>query len=450
MTEVFLNLLYLCLILTIFLIYSFLLFKFAARRRFAENLEKAWIIIFLLSMMGVTFFPFTKLNPNALSGIDLTPTGAISQLGIYAYVVFILNSRFHCFFSNALLIFKSPFLGFLLIIATFSAFWSITPDITLKASIVLLGTVTYATHISNQFNWQEIVSLWRWSSTIIALASVPVAMFIPSMGVNATKAGWQGVLGHPNPLGALMALNTILWCVYTDDRPQHRGMSISLAIVSFTVMIFAHSGGAICISITLLSLLVLLRFLRRFSLPYAFIILIVFTIVGGYATFFVAEKLELILNALGKDLTLTGRTEFWPKVVEAITKRPLFGYGYKGFWQPWQGTSNPAIWITTKAGWVAPHSHNGFLDLTIDLGLIGLLSFILSFLQNVVRGLLYMSRNRLSESTLPLIILIFLVIKNISETGLWGLTLDFFLYVLVTVRLSIDAAKNSFSSLEDA
>ena len=443
MKELFLNPIHLGLILLIFLIYSFLLFRFAARKRFAKNLEKGWIVIFLLSMMGVTFFPFTKLNPNALSGIDLTPVGAVSQLGIYAYVVFILNSRFSCFFGSTLLIFKSPFLGVLLVIATFSAFWSVTPGITLKASIVLLGIVAYATHISNQFNWQEIVGLWRWSSTIVALTSVPVAVLMPSIGVNATKAGWQGVLGHPNPLGALMALNTILWCVYADDKPQHRWLSLSLAVVSFTVMTSAHSGGAICISIALFSLLVLLRFLRRLSLPHAFIILIFFTIAGGYITFFVAEKLELILSALGKDLTLTGRTEFWPKIVEAITKRPLFGYGYKGFWQPWQGASNPAVWIRTNAGWVAPHSHNGFLDLTIDLGLVGLLSFVLSFLQNVVRGLLYMNRNGFSESALPLIILIFLVIKNMSETGLWGLTLDFFLYVLVTVRLSIDTSDGS-------
>ena len=386
MKEVFLNPIYLCFMLLIFLIYSFLLFKFAARKRFAANLEKGWIVIFLLSMMGVTFFPFTKLNPNALSGIDLTPVGAFSQLSIYAYVVFILNSRFRYFFCNTALLFKNPSLGILLFVVILSASWSATPIVTLKASAVLLGISAYATYISSQYNWIEIISLWRWSSTFIALASIPVSLLLPSMGINSSKGGWQGVLGHPNLLGALMALNTVLWYVNAVDKIQQRWMSLVLAIVSFAVMILAHSGGAICISIVLFSLLILLRFLKRFSLPHAFIILIIFTVAGGSAVFIVVEKLQFILNLLGKDLTLTGRTEFWPKVLEAIRQRPLLGYGYKGFWQPWQGASNPAAWITTRAGWVAPHSHNGFLDLTIDLGLIGLLLFISSFLQNIAQG----------------------------------------------------------------
>ncbi len=431
-----------CLILITFAIYPFLLFKYAAREKFAKNVEKCWISIFLLSMMGVTFFPFSKLNPSALSELDITPAGAIPQLSIYAYVIFILRARFRYFFGNTLLLFKNPFLGILLIVGVCSALWSATPEITMKASIVLLGTVTYATHVSSRYSWQELVSLWRWSSTYIALASIPVSLLMPSIGVNSDKQGWQGVLGHPNPLGSLMALNIILWYVQSVDKPQYRWKSLALAALSFFVMILAHSEGAICISIVLTVFLGLLRFLRRFSSAYAFVMIIILIIVGGYVSFVITQQLETILGALGKDLTLTGRTEFWPKVVEAIIKRPLLGYGYIGFWQPWQGSSNPAASIKTNSGWVAPHSHNGFLDLTIDLGLVGLTLYVLSFLQNVIRGVAYMSNSRHFESALPLIFLMFLVMKNLSETGLWGLTLDFFLYVLVTVRLSIDSGKS--------
>ena len=41
---------------------------------------------------------------------------------------------------------------------------------------------------------------------------------------------------------------------------------------------------------------------------------------------------EFALSLLGKDTTLTGRTELWDAVVSLIKERPFLGYGYRAMW----------------------------------------------------------------------------------------------------------------------
>ncbi|HEY9301648.1 MAG TPA: O-antigen ligase family protein, partial [Phormidium sp.] len=145
--------------------------------------------------------------------------------------------------------------------------------------------------------------------------------------------------------------------------------------------------------------------------------------------------------ASGKDVTLTGRTDFWPQLVDRIWRRPILGYGFSGFWLPWLGDKDPSNNITTIGGYFRPfHAHNGFLDTAIQTGLLGLTLFVASFIKNATLAILYIRRNQSFEAVFPLLILVFIVISNISESSLLATNFQWFYYVLVTVRL------NSYSS----
>jgi len=77
---------------------------------------------------------------------------------------------------------------------------------------------------------------------------------------------------------------------------------------------------------------------------------------------------ELVFKALGKDPTLTGRTDIWAALLRQSAKRPLTGYGYAVFWTL---ESHPAQWIRKETGWLVPTAHNGWLDILAQLGWIG-------------------------------------------------------------------------------
>jgi exopolysaccharide production protein ExoQ len=82
---------------------------------------------------------------------------------------------------------------------------------------------------------------------------------------------------------------------------------------------------------------------------------------------------DWFLEMIGKDPTLTGRTELWSYVLIAIEKRPLLGWGYSTFWS---FTNPDASAISNALRWTVPSAHNALLALLLDAGILGAALFI--------------------------------------------------------------------------
>ena len=85
---------------------------------------------------------------------------------------------------------------------------------------------------------------------------------------------------------------------------------------------------------------------------------------------------DFLFTLLGKDVTLTGRTGIWSAVLDSIAKRPLLGYGYQAFWLGLEGESYRVI---LAVSWVLAQAQNGFLDVTLEMGIAGLTIVLLVF-----------------------------------------------------------------------
>ncbi len=79
-----------------------------------------------------------------------------------------------------------------------------------------------------------------------------------------------------------------------------------------------------------------------------------------------------VLGVVGRDATLTGRTDIWAELATAISQKPALGYGYLAFWAP---DSEPRYWLAKSVAWNAPSGHNGWLDLAISLGVAGVVVY---------------------------------------------------------------------------
>jgi O-antigen ligase len=101
----------------------------------------------------------------------------------------------------------------------------------------------------------------------------------------------------------------------------------------------------------------------------------------GMVVFFMVNE-STLLELLGKDPTLTGRTLFWPYVIDNIFNRPFLGWGYFGFWTPF----NPIALQIAEAikgddnwyVWIIPNAHNGLLEALLEVGFVG--TFLFGFL----------------------------------------------------------------------
>src|SRR5439155_9069149 len=73
-----------------------------------------------------------------------------------------------------------------------------------------------------------------------------------------------------------------------------------------------------------------------------------------------------LAQSVGRDPTLTGRTNIWNAVLSTHTN-PILGTGYESFWL---GRRLNEVWRQAGAG--INEAHNGYLEVYLNLGLIGL------------------------------------------------------------------------------
>ncbi|MEP7706673.1 O-antigen ligase family protein [Paraglaciecola sp. 25GB23A] len=116
--------------------------------------------------------------------------------------------------------------------------------------------------------------------------------------------------------------------------------------------------------------------------------------------------LPLILESLNRDMTFTGRAKLWEWGVVFSQQRPIFGWGYSGIFSDLPGA--PSQIINKYQYYVAPHFHNGYLQITAELGLIGL-AFYLFVLKRTI-NCCYLLFQRQSNSTPFLYLIVMLIV----------------------------------------
>lgn len=81
---------------------------------------------------------------------------------------------------------------------------------------------------------------------------------------------------------------------------------------------------------------------------------------------------DFVFSLLGKSGDMTGRLDTWYKVIDLAEERPWFGWGWISYWAPWV---EPFASLDEKAGLQVMSAHNVWLDVWLQLGIVGLLAF---------------------------------------------------------------------------
>jgi O-antigen ligase len=106
---------------------------------------------------------------------------------------------------------------------------------------------------------------------------------------------------------------------------------------------------------------------------------------------------------LGRDSTLTGRTQIWTSLIRYAKRNIFLGYGFGGFW------------TTALRETIAANAHSGYLDTILELGVTGL--FIFSFfLISIINKATKLIENEWSIFLFFVSIVFMYLVHNISET----------------------------------
>lgn len=400
-----------------------------------ERLEWGFTLLILQLCTG-SLFVFMRPDPNSPDMITESPAMQVFWLVVYGISLGLILARPRQFIR---VIKRDQFLLLLIGVAIFSYFWSTIPLTTLRRSIALTGTTFFGIYLATRYTHSQILKLVVWTLSIGAVLSVVFAVALPSYGI-MSDGNWRGIYVHKNLMGRYMGLNAVLLLLVNSNNPRYRWLVWAGVALSTGLVLLSSSKGALVTSFSLLILLPLYKSLQwKYTKAVPFLIIVILVYASG-AILILGNLETIVVDTLGKDLTFTGRTDLWELVIEMIKQRPLLGYGYHGFWRRYEG---PSATVLLGANWAVPvpHSHNGLLDLWLDLGFVGVFVFLLGFVMSVTRAIIGLRSTKKVEDIWPLIIFACIFLYNLAESTLLKRN-DFFWILYVVAVFSRPMQQN--------
>jgi len=262
--------------------------------------------------------------------------------------------------------------------AALSITWSDYPFVTLKHWIKGIGDVLMILIVLTEQNVPDAIKrLFTRLGFVLVPLSVLFIKYYLQLG-RVLNLSWEmepvGVATQKNGLGELcdflgLALLWRLRSAYNDrEDPNRKRRLLALgAVLAMVIWLLwtCNSMTSICaLSMASIILLLLTRpaFRRRPALVHFLIVALLSCTV--YALFF--ESSGSLITGLGRNPTLTGRTDIWHAALTVPNNR-LVGAGYESFWL---GTRLQEMWKAIP-GLRVNEAHNGYIEIVITLGWIG-------------------------------------------------------------------------------
>jgi O-antigen ligase len=250
----------------------------------------------------------------------------------------------------------------------------------------------------------------------------PEMFSLPSVGLISKSLG--NTLLHPNSVGSLGSLLLVL--ILTNRRlEKHFLVRWLLISFCFATLLFSQSRTGIVILIVCTIVALILE--KRFFL------LTILTTLGSILYFKYYDVLYYYIlrgQSEGNFRSLSGRTILWEAAYNKILASPVYGYGF--------GTGSLSI----LEGSGISSLHNGFLEVLIGTGIIGLthlLLILVGIIFLLVKRLIFLKKSKDMFFVQMVIIFIYLIIRTITSMGFGGWhSIDFLLFLLLIIYLSVN------------
>jgi exopolysaccharide production protein ExoQ len=391
---------------------------------FARWLERAYCYFAISVTMGAyVYLPAEFANGGELPATSSQPGqqnlwNTFSEALIFVGLVVLFALRW----KQVLNVLRSSVaVNAFVLLALASATWSLDPELTLRRVFSLMTTVGLAYYFASRFEPYEVIRMFSVAATVAGLASAVLALALPNIGqMSAAVDGpelagdWDGVFTHKNTLGASMVIAVLMTGWLLTQERRHRLIRLASLVVCIAVAVMSYSRTAQVSIVMLLPLGIMVRSVRLAGLLrwWVFFLLLLVTLI---ASVFGVAFFDDIVFALGKDPTLTGRLPLWQLLSVEIAQRPLLGYGYGAFFA--QG-NRELDYIAKMIGWIVPGAHQGYIDLAIQVGIVGLLIGLWIEFSTIVRAVAAVRDRTAPWAVVAAVYTLILLVSNLAEASL--------------------------------
>lgn len=297
-------------------------------------------------------------------------------------------------------------------IAVASTVWSIMPTASLTAGIAVTFFTLAAIAVAGLVKWEELLAGIALGAVAIGLLSLALIPFGGLM-VDLHEGALRGPFAEKNRAGVVYAAGAVS-CMATAFL--RRRVTWFSGVPFFMALLFlSQSGTSILAAVLAMGALAFGEILR--GKPTRLIVGSWLGLLGAAGIgILVLNNAETLLDLAGEDSTFTGRDRIWPSVIWRIQENLIRGYGYDAFWR--EGNEG-MDWLWYEAGFEVFNAHNGWLEIALGLGLIGIAPVAWMLVRAVFAALAgYNLNDDARRMALPFVIMI--VMMSLTESAIGG------------------------------
>lgn len=431
--------------LALFICILFILFLLIADYRHETNVSYGlWVPTLWMMIIGSRFVSrWLDISREKIS-IETFIEGSPIDMYVFIILIFVgilILARRKIFWSE--MIRDNRWIFGLLVYAGISVIWSDYTFVAFKRWVKEVGNIIMVLVVLTEGNRVEAIKrmIKRVAYVLIPL-SIVLYKYYPAFGrIYHRWSGEMMVVGvttHKNELGVLSMVCALflLWDIFSSWKS--RNFQITNRKYFFEVIVFLM---ALWLLIKCESATSIMAFIFGSCIMISLGIHMVRNnlksidglIIIGIVIFMIFELAfdihKYIISGLGREETLTGRVDFW-KLLVPMVKSPIIGTGFESFWL---GSRLEILW--EKYWWYPNQAHNGYLEVYLNLGALGLfllIGVILSVYGKIRRNIFYdFSYGRLQMAFLGITL-----IYNITEASFQKLHLVWFIFLIIGIWYS--------------
>jgi O-antigen ligase len=332
-----------------------------------------FLACFLLA--SLTASPFPDLGNPAL----LDPIGEGNRLGQISVIVLTMTLGVFVLTKARWVVARVLTPALVLTLAWFAvtAFASAYSDLALRRLVLAVFTIINAAALlvlpADREHFGRLLAI---GALIILAISYLGVLLIPHLSIHqatdviesALAGAWRGPFGHKNGAGAMMVMLIFIGIFVTRTVSLATGLIIIAGAAIFLPFTASKSPIGLFPFVLVLSFAVL--WLR--SAPARCVLVIGAVVIANLLTIgtVAIEPVGKLLAAVVSDSSYTGRDEIWQFAIDHVLKKPITGFGFQAFW----GTGDLLFNWSVNESWGlrASDAHNGYLNIAVMTGLVGL------------------------------------------------------------------------------
>lgn len=369
---------------------------------------------FTLYLIAVLFGPSGPQWPQKLEDVsDISMSNPVNQVVYSTIFLLAIISVIPSYKNLFYWLNHEKFIVFFLLWCGITIIWAIDPLVAFKRYFQYL--TTSLVFISVLLNFKDEKFILKNLIIILSIylfVSLAVVLAIPQ-ATDPSFNTWRGLHPTKNNLGQTAGISVIFFAyqLFLQNSLYKKIFFLFFLIIAAILLLGSFSMTNILL-VSIFTAFFLFSKSNKIFEPLGIRNKVVYIIIF-FAIIFLITILTLgsgvytkFFYLIGKDPTLTGRTDIWYLVLSQSINELITGVGFQSFWVPEHLSQ-----MTLFQYWIPTQSHNGYVDIILETGFVGLILFlfiVFSFFKKI----------DLKEEKIWVLIVIYALLLNFSESTL--------------------------------